>query len=325
MVKWYYTVIVGTQPGVYADWYRLAPSYLFSFTWANDPSTRTQVAPKVSEISGAIHKKFKTRAEALEAFNRATREGTVRAVPVDQESDVASLASSRTSSPLPVARDNYRRLRPRHYPQQGQFRRAASHGHAIAQPRPHPAPRLGRSFRSNPTRRSATMSNILSPTQAGPSNLADTTRRVSVGAEPREHEEQSDQGSRTRSDYVDGPERSASPSSRFVDYIRAPSPLGPHNRGSEWWWESHQRSVGALQGSSGVDDRTSIPRGQASPMSTSTETSRRFRESPRAALSPLPQSSHSAYRLSRSPQPEANQDIESQGFDSLLLDPKPSG
>ncbi|KAH9961289.1 hypothetical protein BC827DRAFT_337627 [Russula dissimulans] len=270
MVKWYYTVIVGTQPGVYADW--------------------TQVAPKVSEISGAIHKKFKTRAEALEAFNRATREGTVRVVPVDQELDAASLASSRSSSPLPVARDNYQRLRPRHYSQERQLRRAASHGHAIARPPPRPAPRLGRSFRSSP-RPSAITSNILSPTHAGPSNLVDTTRRVSVGAEAREHE-QSDQGSRTRPDYVYRTQPSSSPSSRFADYIRAPSPVGPHNRGNERWWEIHQRSVGALPSSFGVDDRISIPRGQASP------------------------SGHSTYRLSRSPQLEANQDIGSQVYAS---------
>jgi len=62
MTKGYYTVIVGTQPGVYEDW--------------------TQAAPKVSEVSGAIHKKYKTLEEAQEAFNRATHEGTVRTVRV---------------------------------------------------------------------------------------------------------------------------------------------------------------------------------------------------------------------------------------------------
>ncbi|KAF8274595.1 hypothetical protein EI94DRAFT_1713808 [Lactarius quietus] len=61
--KGYYTVIVGTQPGVYADW--------------------IQAGPTVSEISGALHRKYKTPREAWEAFDRAAREGKVRAIEAD--------------------------------------------------------------------------------------------------------------------------------------------------------------------------------------------------------------------------------------------------
>jgi len=42
----------------------------------------------------AIHKKYKMHAEAQDAFDRAMREGMVRAVQVDPESDMASSSNS---------------------------------------------------------------------------------------------------------------------------------------------------------------------------------------------------------------------------------------
>ncbi|KAI9442282.1 hypothetical protein H4582DRAFT_1927551 [Lactarius indigo] len=63
MVKFYYTVIVGTKPGVYEDW--------------------AQAAPTVIGISGAIHRKYNTRREAWEAFDTAEREGMVRTIITD--------------------------------------------------------------------------------------------------------------------------------------------------------------------------------------------------------------------------------------------------
>ncbi|KAH9054248.1 hypothetical protein EDB87DRAFT_1647310 [Lactarius vividus] len=63
MVKYYYTVIVGTQPGVYDDW--------------------AQAAPTVIGISGAIHRKYNTEREAWEAFDIAVCEGRVRTITTD--------------------------------------------------------------------------------------------------------------------------------------------------------------------------------------------------------------------------------------------------
>ena len=51
---------------------------------------RTQAALRVSEISGAIFKKYKTYPDALEAFNNAARNGKVRAVQVDLEPRVVA-------------------------------------------------------------------------------------------------------------------------------------------------------------------------------------------------------------------------------------------
>lgn len=65
MARGFYTVIVGTQPGIYTDW--------------------TQAALRVNEISGAIFKKYNTYPDALDAFNNAARDGKVRAVQLDPE------------------------------------------------------------------------------------------------------------------------------------------------------------------------------------------------------------------------------------------------
>ncbi|KAH8992776.1 hypothetical protein EDB86DRAFT_2930844 [Lactarius hatsudake] len=63
MVKYYYTVIVGTQPGVYDDW--------------------AQAGPTVTGISGAIHRKYNTEREAWEAFDIAVCDGKVRMISTD--------------------------------------------------------------------------------------------------------------------------------------------------------------------------------------------------------------------------------------------------
>jgi hypothetical protein len=78
--------------------------------WRADDPFRIQVAPKVSEIPGAIHKKFKTRAQALEAFHMAVREGDVRAVQVEPDEEVATISSP---SMISVARDTRQSSRPR--------------------------------------------------------------------------------------------------------------------------------------------------------------------------------------------------------------------
>ncbi|KAI9463695.1 hypothetical protein BJY52DRAFT_1253152 [Lactarius psammicola] len=89
MAKGYYTVIVGTQPGVYADW--------------------AQAASTVIGISGAVHKKYKTHSEACEAFNRAGREGKVRAIPVDpQPGDFGEPDPISAATFLSVVPDNHR-------------------------------------------------------------------------------------------------------------------------------------------------------------------------------------------------------------------------
>ena len=77
--------------------------------WRADDPFRIQVAPKVSEIPGAIHKKFKTRAQALEAFHMAVREGDVRAVQVEPDEEVAIISSP---SMMSVARDTRQSSRP---------------------------------------------------------------------------------------------------------------------------------------------------------------------------------------------------------------------
>ncbi|KAH9007953.1 hypothetical protein EDB83DRAFT_2459495 [Lactarius deliciosus] len=63
MVKYYYTVIVGTKPGVYDDW--------------------AQAGPTVTGISGAIHRKYNTEREAWEAFDIAVCDGKVRMITTD--------------------------------------------------------------------------------------------------------------------------------------------------------------------------------------------------------------------------------------------------
>jgi Caulimovirus viroplasmin len=88
MGKVFYTVIVGTEPGIYEDWYLPASRFTVYFgggVKANCNRRRTQAALRVIEITGAIYKKYKTYPEALEAFKNAERDGKVRAIQVDPE------------------------------------------------------------------------------------------------------------------------------------------------------------------------------------------------------------------------------------------------
>ncbi|KAH9978707.1 hypothetical protein BGW80DRAFT_690716 [Lactifluus volemus] len=115
MVKSYYTVIVGTRPGVYEDW--------------------IQAAPKVCGIPGAVHKKFKTCAEAWRVYNRAEREGEVRVIEVEPDAEVRAEAA-RALAHLSPARDNHQRPSP-------QVSQEALRGHAVVQAT-HPTSRPGR-------------------------------------------------------------------------------------------------------------------------------------------------------------------------------------
>jgi len=239
---------------------------LFHLVRTDDPH-RSQVGPKVSGISGSIHKKFKTRAEAWKAFNRATREGTVRAVRVDPESDTAS---SSDSSILPrVARDNRRPFRL-------QQRTQGHHGHEIERPAPalHPATRLQSHFR----RRRATDPThpiIMSSAHAGPSGIAERVDPITMGGEPQNRRQSFNQES---PEYVSNAECSASPSSR-------PVCLPTRGRSHERWQGSQYGPADALQSSSRADNsHTAIAHREARPVRTSTETRRRWRESPDAAL-----------------------------------------
>ncbi len=109
MVKYYYTVIVGTRPGVYTDWYLLAGWFNLYYGQANI-YFRSQAAPNVIEVSGAIHKKYKSSREAWEAYHTAAREGRVRAVEVDtQPVDFGAFASTSAATFLSVAPDNDRK------------------------------------------------------------------------------------------------------------------------------------------------------------------------------------------------------------------------
>src|SRR6266850_2039276 len=270
----------------------------FPFGRTNYPSTRTQVAPKVCEISGAIHKKFKTRTEALEAFNRARREGTVRAVPIEPESDTASLSDS--SSQRPVARDNCQRVRQQNCTQETRVSRnePPREHEIVGRPRqaPRPATRLERYFQRKRAAASSTHANILSPTHEGPSGSAERMGRVIVGVdEPRERQN-FNQESRNAPVYVYDAERPGSPSSRPVD----PPTRG---RSDERWQGSQHGPVGALPSPSRADtSHAAIPHREARPASTSTGTGRRLCDSPGAALSQSPESGFLMHGFSRFPQ-----------------------
>jgi hypothetical protein len=270
----------------------------FPFGRTNYPSTRTQVAPKISEISGAIHKKFKTRTEALEAFNRARQEGTVRAVPVDPELDTASLSDS--LSQRSAARDNCQRLGHQNRTQETQISRnePPREREIVGRPRqaPRPATRLERYFQRKRAAASSTHANILSPTHEGPSGSAERMGRVNVGVdEPRERQI-SNQESRNAPVYVYDAERHGSPSSRPVDPLT-------RGRSDERWQGSQHGLVGALPGPSRADTgHTTIPHRETRPASTSTGMGRRLCESPGAALSQSPESGSPMHGFSRFPQ-----------------------
>jgi hypothetical protein len=272
MVKYYYTVIVGTQPGVYGDWYLLAGRFAYMRT--NNPSPRTQVAPKVSEISGAIHKKFKTHAEAWDAFHRAAREGTVRVVQVEPESDTVSLSDS-------VAPDNCQRFRHQSRTRGTWVSQGETHERNVERP----TPSLRTATRRQPyfhRHRAASFAhaNIMSSTHAGPSSLAERMGGVSISAEPRERRS-SNQESRNVPAYMNnlntGRPGSPSPSSRPVGlFTRA--------RTDERWQGSERGPVGPVPSSSRADIHTIVSHREASSMSTSMVTRQQLRESPGATL-----------------------------------------
>jgi hypothetical protein len=259
----------------------------FPFGRTNYPSTRTQAAPKVSEIAGAIHKRFKTRTEALEAFNRARREGTVRAVPVEPESDTAS--SSDSSSQLSVARDNCQRFPRNELPLEREI---------VGRPRPAPRPatRLERYFQRKRASASSTHADILSPTHEGPSGSAERMGRVIVGVDGPRERQIFNQESRNAPVAGYDAEHYGFPSSR---------PADPPTRGrsDERWQGSQHGPVGALPSSSRADNsHTVIPHREARPASTSTGTGRRLCESPRAAMSQSAESGVPMRGFSRLPQ-----------------------
>jgi hypothetical protein len=286
------------------------------------------VAPKVTGIPGAIHKKFKTHAEAWAAFNRATHEDTVREIPIDPGSDTAS-----SSDPprLPrVARDNRQRSRRQH-------RAQGHHGHEIERPEPtiRPATRLQSYFRRERAT-GATHPNIVPSAHASPSGVAERTGRITVGGEPEDRHQSFNQESRRTPEHVDGTESSGSPSSR---------PMRPPTRGRSHerrWQGSRQGPVDAQQSSSRAgNSQTAVPHREARrPVSTSTERRRRSCESPEAALlgsadSRLPRieddlgipgssAAHADGAPPRSSPPAVQigrTGIEPEGFDSLLFQP----
>jgi hypothetical protein len=275
---------------VYLGW----PLHLL-YVRTNNPSPRTQVAPKVSEISGAIHKKFKTHAEAWDAFHRAAREGTIRVVQVEPESDTVSLSGS-------VAPDNCQRFRHQSRTQGTWVSQGETHERNVERPTPslRPATRLQRYFHRH---RAASFAhaNIMSSAHAGPSGLAERMGGVTIGAEPRERRS-SNQESRNVPAYMNNLNtgRPGSPSSR---------PVGLFTRGrtDERWQGSERGPVGPVPSSSRADIHTTISHREASPMSTWMETRQQFRESPGATLLQSAMSSLSTPRVSRLSQVENDQ------------------
>ena len=230
------------------------------------------MAPTVLGVPGAIHKKFKTHAEAWAAFNQATHEGTVRKVRIDPGSDTAS--SSDPPRPPRVARGNRQRFRRQH-------RAQGHHGHELERPEPtlRPATRLQSYFRRERAT-GATHPNIVPSAHAGPSGIAERTGRITVGGEPEDRQQSFNQEARQTPEHVDDTESSASPSSR---------PVCPptRRRSHERRWQGGQHGqVGAQQSSSRAgDSQTAVPRREARrPLGASTERRRQSCESPGAAL-----------------------------------------
>ena len=131
-------------------------------------TSRTQAAPKVIEISGAIHKKFRTLREAYEAYNKAAREGALRVVQVDPVPDAESPLGS-------------------------QGRESALFQCQVTRPTFHSATGLGhRAQRRNRPMGVETMPSM----QAGPSRRTERMDHVIIDAEPREYRGFSQQQSR---------------------------------------------------------------------------------------------------------------------------------
>ena len=257
---------------------------LFHLVRTDDPH-RTLVAPNVVGVPGAIHKKYKTHAEAREAFDRAMREGTVRPVPVDPGSDTAS--SSDSPFPPRVARDNRQRQRSRR-----QHRTQGHYGHEVERPAPAPALRPATRLQSNFRRERATSAahpNIIPSAHAGPSGIAERMDRITLGSEPQDRLQNFNQESRITLEYV----ANGSPSSR-------PARLSTRGRSHERWQGGQYRPVDAPRSSSrAVNSHMAIPHHEARPMSTSGETRRRSCEGPDATLLQPAGSSYSTHGDSR--------------------------
>ena len=260
----------------------VSTSRLFHLVRTDDPH-RSLVAPKVIGVPGAIHKKYKTHAEAREAFDRAVRERTVRRVPEDPGSDTAS--SSDSPFPPRVARDNRQRLRRQH-------RTQGHYGHEAERPAPAPARRPATRLQSHFRRERATSAahpNIIPSAHAGPSGIVERMDRVTLDSEPQDRLQNFNQESRITLEYV----VNGAPSSR-------PARLPTRGRSHERWQGSQYRPVDAPRSSSRADNsHTAIPHHEARPMSTSAETRRRSCESPNATLLQPAGSSYSAHGDSR--------------------------
>ncbi len=122
--------------------------------WANI-YFRTQAAPTVIGISGAVHKKYKTHGEAWEAFNKAGREGKVRAIQVDpQPGDFGEPAPISAATFLSVVPDNHRQW---DFHQDEQYLQSASPACAAGSPTRHPAiPPMRRTSQRDRTANSTT-------------------------------------------------------------------------------------------------------------------------------------------------------------------------
>ncbi|KAH9998492.1 hypothetical protein BJV74DRAFT_824791 [Russula compacta] len=232
MVQCHYVVIAGTEPGIYRDW--------------------TDAAPKVTGIPGAIHKKFKIYPDALEAFNRARREGAVREIRVAPEpEDVAQ--SFNAPSPHSRSQESYE--------------------YAVIRVAPHAVARRVQPLRRNCAAASTTVDG-LPPTYAGPSDPAERADSVTIGSELRSLQSPG-QGSLRAPVYTYNAEQSGSPSPRRARM----SSRGRH--GSEGFQESQHGLVGAYSNWSRTDSRVAFSYGEVRPANTSTVCPKRVSRFPR--------------------------------------------
>ncbi|KAI0305642.1 hypothetical protein B0F90DRAFT_1086695 [Multifurca ochricompacta] len=215
MVKWYYIVIVGTRPGIYGDW--------------------SQAAPKVSEISGAIHKKFKTYAEAREAFDKAEREGEVRAIQVDLAYDAKPSPSYLPSQVLlSTAADNRRHSRFQVHAQNPRLSQEGPHNHTPMQSARYSDARLGRHFHRNPTS-NVTGTDIVHPSRnvscSNPSHDTGFVEAIGVELETHCMSEPHRDLNWGSSAYIGNVRQLSTPSPGPADHhIRVPGHTGQSNR-----------------------------------------------------------------------------------------------
>jgi hypothetical protein len=273
----------------------------FRFRQTNHPSTRTQAAPKVSEVPGSIHKKFKTRAEAWQAFNLARQRGAVRTVLVDRESDTAS-SSSDSSPQLSAARANRERFRPQNRTQATQNSpNEPPSEHEIVERSASVVPRRATTRLQDYLQRkraaaSATLADIMSPTHVGPSGFAEGMDHVAVDADGPQERHGANRESRNMPAplYVYNVDRSGSPSSRPAD-----SPT--RGRNDERWQGSQQGQVEELPRPSraNISHAAAILHREVRSTSTSPLTERRrLGQSPAATLSQSAEISPATHRAS---------------------------